>query len=412
MNLNRYTLRRIMRMLIALIIIIFIVFHIEEMTHYLIRASMLLTPFFIGGGMAFFLNVPMRFFERRVFTHINNKYFKKVQRGVSILLSLVLVALVITIVGVLVVPQLIDSVTLFASNIPKYADSLEDLLQRFVERVPDAKPQVDEVLGYINHLSPEMVQESITNFMKSGILTEKASGGQIFTSAISSTFGLVTSIFSVMLNIVLGFVFALYILVSKEKLAIQGRRIVFAFLSNDFAKYVIHVFQVAFAKFYSFLTGQMAEACILGTLMTVGMFVLRLPYPLMIGVLIGFTALIPIAGAVIGGAISFLLVLSVDPTQSLIFLIFMIIVQQFESHVIYPSVVGSSVGLPAMWTLFAITIGGSLFGLVGMLVFVPLLSTIYTLFAEIVYGRLMMKHVSRNDPLVVYGVPDDKRLPR
>ena len=152
------------------------------------------------------------------------------------------------------------------------------------------------------------------------------------------------------------------------------------------------------------------EAVILGSLMCTGMLILRLPYAIMIGVLIGFTALIPIAGAIIGGLIGFLLVFSVSATKAMIFLVFMLCLQQFESNVIYPRVVGGSVGLPSMWTLFAITIGGSLMGLMGMLLFVPLVSTIYSLISEIIHGRLEMKGISKTDPNIIYGVPDSKRL--
>ncbi len=408
---NRYTLRRSVRLIVALIVVAFLVFHISDLITWLYKGFVLMSPFLVGGAMAFILNAPLRFFENRVFRHIKNKRFKRFQRVIGILLSLILITVLLTLMGVIIMPQLIDSIALFASNMPHYMDTLENLLTHVVNKIPDSEQQINQVLDYIDGLSPESVQESILDFAKTGPLTDDGNG-KILSQAVSSTFGLVSSIFGIMLNAVLGFVFSIYILMSKEKLAIQGRRVIFAFFENDNAKYIIHVFQVAFAKFYSFLTGQLMEACILGSLMCIGMFILRLPYPLMIGVLIGFSALIPIAGAIIGGAVGFLLVLSVNPTKAIIFLVFMILLQQFESNVIYPRVVGGSVGLPSMWTLLAITLGGSLMGLVGMLIFVPIVSTVYTLFAEIVYGRLQMKNVSATDPLVVYGVPDDKRLPR
>lgn len=406
---NRYTLRRAMRLFVALIIVAFLVFHITDLIVWLHKGFLLMSPFLIGCAMAFVLNAPLRFFENRVFVHIKNKWFKRYKRVIGILLSLILIAVLLTLIGVIVIPQLIDSIALFASSMPHYMDSLENLLTYIENKIPNSKEQIDQMLEYINSLSPETVQQGIFDFVRAGPLTDD-NGENILSQAVSSTFGLVSSIFGIMLNAVLGFVFSIYILMSKEKLAIQSRRVIFSFFDIDNAKYIIHVFQVAFAKFYSFLTGQLMEACILGSLMCIGMFILRLPYPLMIGVLIGFSALIPIAGAIIGGAVGFLLVLSVNPTKAIIFMIFMIALQQFESNVIYPRVVGGSVGLPSMWTLLAITLGGSLMGLVGMLIFVPIVSTLYSLFAEIVYGRLQMKNVSATDPLVVYGVPDDKRL--
>lgn len=414
MNLNNYTLNRIMKMLIVLVIIIFAVFHLEEIAGWMSKLFVLLTPFFIGGAMAFVLNAPLRLFERRLFKYIKVKWFKKIQRFVGILLSLILIVLSITLIGVIIVPQLIDSISLFAGNTPKYMHSIEQVLLRVSEQVPDMQSHVNETLGYLHSLTPEKIQEQILSFVQSGIVVgdKNIQSEQFISGALTSTFGIVTTVFGKLINIVIGFVFAICILITKEKLAVQGRRIIFAFCAPDYARYLIHVFQVAFAKFYSFITGQLTEAVILGSLMTLGMFLLKLPYALMIGVLVGFSALIPIAGALIGGAVGFLLVASVSITKALIFLVFLIILQQIEGHVIYPFVVGGSVGLPSMWTIAAITIGGSLMGLVGMIVIVPVAATLYTLFAEIVYGRLQVKNISMNDPHVLYGVPDDKRLPR
>ena len=174
--------------------------------------------------------------------------------------------------------------------------------------------------------------------------------------------------------------------------------------------YLVHAAQVSFAKFYHFIIGQLTEAIILGTLCTIGMLVLRLPYAPMIGVLTGFCALIPIFGAFIGGAVGALLILTVSPIKALTFLIFLIILQQIEGHIIYPKVVGGSVGLPAMWTLFAITIGGSLYGLVGMLISVPLFAALYYLFTEIVYARLARNEISAEDQLIQSGVDEGLRM--
>lgn len=410
MNINRQTLRRFLGFMIILILIVFLVFHLKDVAGVVAGAFKICTPFLIGAGLAFVLNVPLRFLERRVFTHIKNPRFKRMQRGIGILLSLILVFVIISAVMGLILPQLIDSVTLFASNIPQYMERTEQLLIRLGEKIPDAKPQLDRIIHGMHTMTPEKVQAFILDFFKSNPQGD-GQGGSVLTKALSSTVGLVSSIFGILLTAVLGFVFALNILFAKEKLAIQGRRILFAFLGEDNARYAIHVFQVAFAKFYSFLTGQVADATILGVLMVVGMLVLRLPYAVMIGTMVGFTALVPIAGAITGGVVGFLLVLSVSTTKAFIFLAFMLCLQQFESNVIYPRIVGGSVGLPAMWTLFAITIGGSLMGLVGMLIFVPLMSTFYTLFREIVYGRLQMKRISKEDLVIMYGLPDDKRLP-
>lgn len=410
MHFNRYTLRRTMLALVLLIIIAYAVFHAGDVGVSFGKLLNLLTPFIAGAVMAFILNVPMRFLEGRVFSKIKSKKFKKFKRPLAVLLSLIIVFLLVALVSVIVIPQLIDSITLFVSNMPEYFAGFNHLLDQVVQRFPETAEQVEQVRKSIENISPANIQQGIMDFLRSSPDGSNGDNGTLLTSALFSTFGIVTSVFGFLVNAVVGFAFAIYVLFAKENLAIQGRRLIFAIFSHETAKYVIHVFQVGFAKFYNFLTGQLLEAVILGSLMSIGMLVLQLPYAFMIGVLIGFTALIPIAGAVIGGFIGFLLVFSVSTTKALIFLVFMLLLQQFESNVIYPRVVGSSVGLPSMWTLFAITIGGSLMGLMGMLLFVPLVSTIYSLISEIIYGRLEMKGISEKDPNILYGVPDSKRL--
>lgn len=410
MHFNRYTLRRTMLTLVLLIIIAYAVFHAGDVGVSFGKLLNLLTPFIAGAVMAFILNVPMRFLESRVFSKIKSKKFKKFKRPLAVLLSLIIVFLLVALVSVIVIPQLIDSITLFVSNMPEYFAGFNHLLDQVVQRFPETAEQVEQVRKSIENISPANIQQGIMDFLRSSPDGSNGDNGTLLTSALFSTFGIVTSVFGFLVNAVVGFAFAIYVLFAKENLAIQGRRLIFAIFSHETAKYVIHVFQVGFAKFYNFLTGQLLEAVILGSLMSIGMLVLQLPYAFMIGVLIGFTALIPIAGAVIGGFIGFLLVFSVSTTKALIFLVFMLLLQQFESNVIYPRVVGSSVGLPSMWTLFAITIGGSLMGLMGMLLFVPLVSTIYSLISEIIYGRLEMKGISEKDPNILYGVPDSKRL--
>lgn len=410
MHFNRYTLRRTMLALVLLIIIAYAVFHAGDVGVSFGKLLNLLTPFIAGAVMAFILNVPMRFLESRVFSKIKSKKFKKFKRPLAVLLSLIIVFLLVALVSVIVIPQLIDSITLFVSNMPEYFAGFNHLLDQVVQRFPETAEQVEQVRKSIENISPANIQQGIMDFLRSSPDGSNGDNGTLLTSALFSTFGIVTSVFGFLVNAVVGFAFAIYVLFAKENLAIQGRRLIFAIFSHETAKYVIHVFQVGFAKFYNFLTGQLLEAVILGSLMSIGMLVLQLPYAFMIGVLIGFTALIPIAGAVIGGFIGFLLVFSVSTTKALIFLVFMLLLQQFESNVIYPRVVGSSVGLPSMWTLFAITIGGSLMGLMGMLLFVPLVSTIYSLISEIIYGRLEMKGISEKDPNILYGVPDSKRL--
>ena len=193
---------------------------------------------------------------------------------------------------------------------------------------------------------------------------------------------------------VIAFVFACYILLQKERLNIQIRKIMYAYMKKDLVKKVLDVCSLTYKTFSSFLTGQCVEAVILGTMFVIAMSVFRLPYALLVGVLIAFTALIPIFGAFIGCFVGAFLILMVAPMKALMFVIMFLVLQQIEGNLIYPKVVGSSVGLPSIWVLAAVSIGGSLMGVVGMLVFIPVVSVLYTLLRNNVYGRLANKGFS------------------
>ena len=198
---------------------------------------------------------------------------------------------------------------------------------------------------------------------------------------------------SVLTSSFIAFVFACYILLQKEKLGLQCRKALFALLPKRVAERVISVCSLSHRVFSSFITGQCVEAVILGTMFFVAMSILKMPYALLVGCLIAVTALIPIVGAFIGCGVGAFLILMVSPMQALIFVIMFLILQQVEGNLIYPHVVGSSVGLPSIWVLFAVTVGGSLMGVLGMLLFIPLTSVLYTLFREFVYKRLREKNI-------------------
>lgn len=224
--------------------------------------------------------------------------------------------------------------------------------------------------------------QSVIAFFKSGV-------GNVFDSTIS----VATSIVGAVTTFAIAFVFACYILLQKEKLHVQVKKILFAYLPEKRANNVLGICSLTYKTFSNFLTGQCVEACILGTMFFITMSIIRLPYALLVGVLIAFTALIPIFGAFIGCAVSAFLILMVDPWKALIFVIMFLVLQQLEGNLIYPKVVGNSVGLPSIWVLAAVSIGGSLMGVVGMLIFIPLLSVVYAIFRGDVYRRLEKKGI-------------------
>ena len=402
MDLKNFSVLRVLLLIFVVALIIYGVFNMDMVGSFVGWFVKLVRPFLIGVVIAFVLNVPLRFFERRVFCRIQNPRFKKMERGISVLLAIILVWAIFGLIVSVVVPQLISSLSLFVSAVPSYFDYLTNILSMFEKY----SPAIAHFSDQLQNLSPSTLE----NYLNSQLNDRITQLTSVLGSAVMSTVTFVAALASSVVEVVVAFIFSIYALFKKENLAVQARKICFAFLSKRAAVYLVHAAQVSFAKFYHFIIGQLTEAIILGTLCTIGMLVLRLPYAPMIGVLTGFCALIPIFGAFIGGAVGALLILTVSPIKALTFLIFLIILQQIEGHIIYPKVVGGSVGLPAMWTLFAITIGGSLYGLVGMLISVPLFAALYYLFTEIVYARLARNEISAEDQLIQSGVDEGLRM--
>ena len=207
-------------------------------------------------------------------------------------------------------------------------------------------------------------------------------------SVLTSTFSVARTVINYLVNFFIGFVFACYILLQKEKLSRQIKKVLYAFLPEKAVQKTLDVASLSYRTFSNFVTGQCLEAVILGTMFFVVMSIFQFPYALLIGVVIAFTALIPIFGAFIGCVIGAFLILVVNPMKALMFIILFLVLQQIEGNLIYPHVVGGSVGLPSIWVLLAVTVGGSLMGVLGMLIFIPLFSVLYALFREFVYKRL------------------------
>ena len=338
----------------------------------------LILPFALGSAMAFVLNVPMTFIEKILFGKVRKKEGKKgkmadhMARPVSLVLSIVLVLLVVLIVVLVVAPELgrtlVSVVKRVEEDIPLAQKWLTDTFQNDSEIVKWASSI---------EIEPQKILDSIGSVLKNG-------ADNLVSSTISVTMGIV----NMAVNFAIGFVFACYILLQKEKLGKQVLKAAYAILPVKTVEYLGHVCTLASKIFASFITGQCIEAVILGSMFFVTMTIGRFPYAMLIGVLISFTALIPVFGGIIGCWVGFFLILMVSPLKAFAFLALFVILQQIEGNLIYPHVVGNSVGLPAIWVLVAVTLGGNLMGIVGMLIFIPLVSVLYTLFREWVYERL------------------------
>ena len=335
----------------------------------------LLFPFILGCAIAFVLNVPMKFMEKHLFEKARRKGNKaaiKLGRPISLLLSILFV-----VVALVVIPELGATFVSVAKQIEKSIPMLQDWLDHTLR-------QDSPIVVWANSIDfqPEKVLDSLIDVLQNGV-------NNILTSAITVTTGIV----STAVNVGIGFIFACYILLQKEHLMLQMKKALYALFSQKTVNYVLHVCTLANRIFASFIAGQCIEAVILGSMFFVVMTVFKFPYAMLVGVLISFTALIPVFGGFIGCWVGFFLIFMVNPLQALVFLGIFLILQQIEGNLIYPHVVGNSVGLPSIWVLMAVTIGGSLMGIVGMLIFIPLTSVAYALFREWVYKRLRKKRI-------------------
>lgn len=318
-------------------------------------------PFLLGIMIAFILNVLMIRIEKILSRFILDKKYTSFKRVISIIVSLLIVIGVIGIIITLIIPELTNAIKVIVKSFPETFEQL----QVWINQNGNSFPQLET---WINSVDLNSIASELSGLFKIGL-----------TGMLGSTVDVISMFFTSILNLVVGIVFALYILMSKETLKRQSHKLIDAYIPKRISVKLLEVGTLARTTFSNFVIGQTVEAFILGTLCAVGMAVLNLPYAPMIGSLVGITAFVPIVGAFIGGGIGAFMILTVDPMQALIFIIFLVVLQQLEGDLIYPRVVGSSVGLPSIWVLFAVTVGGGLWGITGMLFSVPVLSVVYAL---------------------------------
>jgi len=375
LELSKENMKKIMLLIAFTVLILVGVTNVNKVWGVIKVLLNIIFPFILGGAIAFIINMPMRCIEKNLFKRGSEKYqnaVKKIARPVSLVLSLVLILAVVGLVFFVVVPQLGDTVIRLSNDIRQFWPQVQEWAIRLFEDNP-------EVVDWINS-----IEINWDKIVQGGIEFLKTGAGTI----LGSTYSVAKTIVSAATNFVIAFVFAVYIVLQKEKLSVQVSKIMYAFLPEKVVEKIQAVCLLTHKTFSNFLTGQCLEAVILGSMFFVVMVVFSFPYPLLVGVLIAFTALIPIFGAFIGCFVGTFLILMENPMQAIAFVAIFLILQQIEGNLIYPHVVGSSVGLPSIWVLVAVTLGASVMGIVGMLVFIPLLSVIYTLFRGYVYKRL------------------------
>lgn len=330
-------------------------------------------PLIIGAVLAYPLNILMSFYERHFFPKSQNKLLKKSRRGISLLLAILTLISVIALIIALVVPQLTSCIKLLIDEIPGALDFVVAKLAEF-DFVPE------DIIATLSKIDWQSKITSIITTVSSGL----GSVMDVVVSTVSSVVSGVTTAF-------LAIIFAVYVLLSKDKLSYQIKKLVKHYVPEKISEKIDYVLKTADDSFHKFIVAQCTEAMILGLLCTIGMFILRLPYAAMIGAVTVVTAFIPVIGALLGGAIGAFLILMESPVKALIFIIFIVVLQQLEGDLIYPRVVGSSMGLPSIWVLAAVTVGGGMFGVMGMMLSVPVAATAY---------RLIKNDVNEKDKLL------------
>lgn len=370
--LTRENIKKIL--LIALAIIIMLVFFqkIGVVFAGLKKLWDIVFPFVFGASLAFVVNVPM--------VQIENKFLgKKPFKGKRILAWFITLLFILAIIAgamFIIIPQIVDTAKSVAANIQNLG-SLSDIQAWIINKVP----QTESLIAQADVSYKSLMSKAMEWIQKSG------------SQLLNSGMGVVSGVVSGVATFFIGFAFSVYVLFRKEALAVQGKKVLYALFPDHVNEKILKVCSLSYKTFSNFIRGQVLEACILGLMFFVTMTIFRMPYAMLCAVLIAITALIPIFGAFLGGGISTLLILTVSPKLALIFMGMFLVLQQIEGKLIYPHVVGSSVGLPGIWVLFAITVGGELLGVAGMLIFVPLCSVLYALFREFVYKRLAERQV-------------------
>lgn len=323
-------------------------------------------PLVLGCAIAFVFNIILSFFERYYFPKHNGKFVSYSRRPVCLVFSIFIVLMVIFLVTKLVIPEISESCKVIYKTLPDIAEEIKIWAIDNFSNIPDIQEKISSL-----DVDWALIANNITKFLTSGA-----------TGIISSLAGFIGSFTLSITKIFVAIVFAIYLLICKDSIKEGVSRIKKAYFKADTAERIQHIFDVTNKTFKSFFVGQFTEAVILGILCIIGMLILRLPYAVMTGTVVGVTALVPIVGAFIGAAVGAFMILTVNPMQAVIFIIFLIILQQLEENLIYPRVVGSSIGLPGIWVLAAVTVGGSVSGIVGMLLGVPFAATIYKLACE------------------------------
>lgn len=378
MELNGKNLRKIFLGVVGCIVLYWLLHETERLVSVLNTITGVLSPFIVGAALAFVLNVPMRGIES-LLKKVKNRGLR---RALAIVLTLIVVVLVLYGTFCLLIPQLGETFESIAKQLPEFFKRVQNNVMIYLENHPEVLQWLSDYTDFNSIDWSDLIQKAVT-LVTNGV-------GSIVNKAVSAVISLGTGIF----NGILSVVFALYCLARKEILARQGRRLLYSFLPERVCDETIRILRMTNSTFSKFISGQCLEAVILGALFAITMPVFRMPYVALVSVIIAVTALVPIVGAFVGCIIGAFFILVVDPTQTFWFVVLFLVLQQIEGNLIYPRVVGSSVGLPGMWVLVAVAIGGDMMGIGGMLLMIPVASVLYALARELTDKRLNDRQIA------------------
>lgn len=379
MHIEKKTLRNVFIGVISCILLYWILNETAQFKSVLNVIKGVLSPFVLGAGLAFILNVPMRSIEGA----LKGVKQTKVRRLLAILLTFIGVLLIVTLVFLLLIPQLTKTIQSLLPKLYMFFNNAESEARTFLEHNPQVMQWLFENTDLENLNWAELVQKALS------MVGESVS--TIFNSALSA----IGSVTSALIDLVIGLVFSIYCLFQKETLARQGRKLVYAFLPEKFSDNTIRILRLTNSTFSNFLAGQCLEVCILGCLFAVSMAIFRMPYIPLVSVLVAVTAFIPVVGAWVGCALGTFLILVANPLQAVWFVIMFVVLQQIENNLIYPRVVGTSIGLSGMWVLLAVAVGGEMMGVAGMFLMIPVASVAQTLLRESANKHLGMKDIEQ-----------------
>ena len=375
MNLDKKTTRTLYMLILFAVVVNVTAQNLNAIGHAVDVLIGILSPLLLGLMLAFLLSVPVNLLEKRLIKPHGKRalgFQAKMRRPLSVLLSVLIIMVVFAAIIIILIPRLFDALSILFTRLPYWVESVKAELLRFRDTSP-------EVVGWVEAMTVDWssAQESISNFLKNGLGT-----------AVDGIVNTATSVFGQATSMVLTIIIALSVVAQKERLAGQTRRVVRAFFKESVADRIIEITRQTGRAFSGFISAQVLEAFILGTLVLLGMSIFRFPHALLISAIVTVSAVIPIFGALFSGFVGTLLILVTNGLgQALWFLLFILVLQQIEGNLIYPRVMGSNVGLPALWVLVAITLGGGAMGILGMLISVPICAVCYSLLRDALRAR-------------------------